>query len=89
MRDRGFLSDAEHKELERKLVELQRMLTSLVTAVQESVVAQSPRAKRGQARGQEPVASGFLNVLASKQDQNNIVKITRHRRIASQGENHQ
>jgi four helix bundle protein len=48
-RDLRFLSDPEHKELERKLIEVQRMLTSLVTAVQESVVPQSPRAKAARA----------------------------------------
>ena len=47
VRDLRFLSDHEHKELERKLVEVQRMLTSLVTAVQESAVPQFTRAKRG------------------------------------------
>ena len=44
-RDLKFLSGAQHKELEGKLVEIQRMLTSLVTAVQESRSRQVSKAK--------------------------------------------
>jgi four helix bundle protein len=44
-RDLKFLSETQYKDLEGKLVEIQRMLTSLVTAIQETAGSRASKAK--------------------------------------------
>jgi four helix bundle protein len=64
-RDLKFTPERVHADLEMKLVEVQRMLTSLVSAIEDkgSRLKSKPR---GRASSQQLVASRSRSVLASK-----------------------
>lgn len=48
-RDLKFLSDTAHNELEKKLIEVQRMLTALVTSIQQTPKLKSLNSKAAKA----------------------------------------
>jgi four helix bundle protein len=48
-RDLRFFSDTAHAELEKKLIEVQRMLTALVTSVQQTPSSRPPNSKAAKA----------------------------------------